>query len=335
VLHNQFEQELRKYLDIEGVSLFVNGHLALEGVLEALELKGEVITTPFTFSSTTHALVRQGLCPVFADIKADDFTLDPAGIEKLITKKTCAIVPVHVYGNICDTGRIETLAARYGLKVIYDAAHAFGETVDGVSVARFGDASLFSFHATKTFNSIEGGLITTDDLDLVARLRLLKNFGIKNTEEVEVIGTNAKMNEFAAAMGLCNLRYLEREVEKRGAAVARYREGLVDVAGIQLNVIQPRLVSNHSYFPIVVHEDVYGHTRDELAARLAEHGIGTRRYFYPLTSDLACYADFDAGETPVARKTANRVLTLPIYADLPLEDVERISEIIRSFGSAL
>jgi dTDP-4-amino-4,6-dideoxygalactose transaminase len=331
-LHERFEQELQDYLGVEGVSLFANGHLALEGIFETLGLQGEVITTPFTFASTTHALVRQGLRPVFADIKADDFTLDLAKIEGLITEKTCAIVPVHVYGNICDTEGIEALAAQHGLKVIYDAAHAFGETIDGVSVARLGDASLFSFHATKVFNSIEGGLITTEDPALLPALRLYKNFGIKNAEEVEYAGTNAKMNEFAAAMGLCNLRYLEREIAARAAVCACYREQLEGVAGIQMNVVQPGVASNYAYFPIIVHEEAYGRTRDELAEHLAEHGVIVRKYFYPLTSDFACYAKLDAGHTPVARSIASRVMTLPIYADLSLEDVERISGIIRSFG---
>ena len=226
--HKKLQTELKNYLQVPEIELFTNGHMALEMALQALELPqgGEVITTPFTFASTTHAIVRNGLEPVFCDIRPDTFTIDPTKIEKLITPKTCAILPVHVYGNICDVEEINDIAKRHGLKVIYDAAHAFGETYKGVGVGNFGDVSCFSFHATKVFNTIEGGAATYQDPELGKRLYELKNFGIRGPESVVSVGANAKMNEFCAAMGLCNLRHLHEEIAKRHAVVKRYRECL-------------------------------------------------------------------------------------------------------------
>ena len=247
--HKKLEKELAEYLNSPNVSLFTNGHLALECAIDALNLTGEVITTPFTFASTTHAIVRNGLEPVFCDINPDDYTIDTDNLERLITDKTSAIVPVHVYGNICNVNEIERIARKYNLKVIYDAAHSFGVTVDGVGVGNFGDASMFSFHATKVFNTIEGGAVTFRNLDFGRKLNDLKNFGITGPETVEYVGGNAKMNEFQAAMGICNLRHIESEINKRKVVVERYRERLSGIHGIKLSQIQKGVRSNYCLLP--------------------------------------------------------------------------------------
>lgn len=231
--HKQLQEELKKYLAVDHVELVTNGHMALELTLQAMNLQGEVITTPFTFASTTHAIVRNGLEPVFCDIDPVTYTIDITKLERLITDRTCAIVPVHVYGNVCNIEEIERLAHKYELKVLYDAAHTFGETYNGQGVGTFGDASCFSFHATKVFNTIEGGAVCYHDEELGKRLYELKNFGIHGPEEVEAVGANAKMNEFCAAMGLCNLRHVDEEIAKRKAVVERYRERLSGVDGIR------------------------------------------------------------------------------------------------------
>ncbi len=327
--HQAFEGALRDYLAVPCVELFTNGHLALENVLQAMELQGEIITTPFTFASTTHAIVRSGCTPVFCDINETDYTLDVSKLESLITEKTTAILPVHVYGNLCDVDAIDAIAKKHGLKVIYDAAHAFGVTKDGVSAACFGDAAMFSFHATKVFHSIEGGALCYADESLGPRLRAWKNFGITGPEDVIYPGGNAKMNEFAAAMGLCNLRHLEEEIAKRKAVVEHYRQKLGGVSGLQLCAEVPGVKENYAYFPVVF--DGYKDSRDEVFARLAQHGIGARKYFYPLTNSFACYAGkpgFDPDATPVAKYIADRVLTLPLYADLSLDDADRICSVI-------
>lgn len=327
--HQHLQAELEAYLGVPHVTLYTNGHLALEGVLAAMDLPrgGEVITTPFTFASTTQAIVRSGLTPVFCDIDPDTYTLDPAKIEPLITDKTCAIVPVHVYGNLCDVDAIAAIAKRHGLKVIYDAAHAFGATLRGAGVASFGDASMFSFHATKVFHTIEGGAVCYSDGDLTARLDAGKNFGLTAPEEITYAAGNAKMNEFQAAMGLCNLRHLEGEIAKRKAVVERYRERLSGVPGIVLCKEQKDVCSNYAYFPAVF--DGYARNRDQIAALLVEHGIHARKYFYPLTGTCRAYENrFPIQKTPVAEHIARRVLTLPLYADLRLEDVDRICDLI-------
>ena len=331
VKHRELQSRLEEYLGVPHVTLYTNGHLALENILAAMNFpKGsEVVTTPFTFASTTHAIVRCGLTPVFCDVREDDYTLDPDKLEPLITGKTVAIVPVHVYGNLCDADAIRQIADKHGLKVIYDAAHAFGVTKNGVSAACFGDASMFSFHATKVFNTIEGGAVCYSDGGLVQVLNDRKNFGIRGPEDVEYVGGNAKMNEFQAAMGLCNLRHLSEEIAKRRIAAERYRERLSDVPGIKLCEPQPGVESNYAYFPVVF--DGYRHDRDEVFANLAARGITARKYFYPLTNDFACYRDLPtagADRTPIARRIAANVLTLPLYADLAVEDVDRICEII-------
>jgi len=327
IKHKQLEVDLKDYLDTSNITLFTNGHLALECAITAFNLAGEIITTPFTFASTTHAIVRNGLEPVFCDINSDDYTMDTDKLEGLITDKTSAIIPVHVYGNICDIDEIENLAKKYNLKVIYDAAHAFGVTVNGESVANFGDASMFSFHATKVFHTIEGGAVTYKDGSLSKKLNDLKNFGITGPESVEYVGGNAKMNEFQAAMGICNLRHIDDEIAKRKIVVERYIGRLSSVKGIKLCKPQTGAKSNYAYFPVVF--DGYKMSRDEVFEKLKAENIYARKYFYPLTNSFECYMGrFDVGKTPVAKYVADRVLTLPLYADLALDDVDRICDII-------
>ncbi|NFA42793.1 DegT/DnrJ/EryC1/StrS family aminotransferase [Clostridium botulinum] len=327
VKHKQLEAELLKYLDTSNITLFTNGHLALECIISALELTGEVITTPFTFASTTHAIVRNGLEPVFCDINPDDYTMDTDKLESLITEKTSAIIPVHVYGNVCNVKEIERIAKKHNLKVIYDAAHTFGIKVDGIGIANFGDASMFSFHATKVFNTIEGGAITFRDEKLSKVLYDIKNFGITGPESVEYVGGNAKMNEFQAAMGICNLRHVDKEIEKRKAVVERYVKRLSNINGIKLCKPKTGVKSNYAYFPVVF--DGYKLNRDEVFEKLKSENIIARKYFYPLTNSFECYkGKFNIETTPVAKYIADKVLTLPLYADLTLEDVDRICDII-------
>ncbi len=331
VEHQQLQAELEAFLGIPHVILCTNGHLALENAIAAMRLPegAEVITTPFTFASTTNAIFRNGLTPVFCDVNPEDYTIDAGKIEALITEKTAAIVPVHVYGNMCDVERIQAIADKHGLKVVYDAAHAFGVRYKGVSAACFGDASMFSFHATKVFHTIEGGAVCFRDDGLVATLNEMKNFGIRDAETVAYAGGNAKMSEFQAAMGLCNLRHLAGEIEKRKAVVERYRGNLSGIPGLKLCAPQKDVESNYAYFPVVF--DGFGADRDEVFAALAEADIGARKYFYPLTNSFACYADLPTAgteKTPAAAFLADRVLTLPLYADLALEDVDRICKVI-------
>lgn len=327
--HKQLQTELCNFMGVENIDLFTNGHMAIELTLQAMNLQGEVITTPFTFASTTHAIVRNGLEPVFCDIDPVTFTMDTDKLESLITDRTCAILPVHVYGNVCNIEEIERIAHKYELKVIYDACHTFGETYKGKGIGSFGDASCFSFHATKAFNTIEGGAVCFKDKHLGAILYELKNFGIHGPEEVSAVGANAKMNEFCAAMGLCNLRHLETEIEKRKKVAERYRSHLEGVEGLQLNVIQQEVKSNYAYFPVIFEEKVYGSSRAEVFDALAEQGIGARKYFYPLTNTFSAFhGKYNVLETPVALHISKRVLTLPMYADLALEDVDRICDII-------
>ena len=332
VKHQLFEQQLKEYLHTPNVTLFTNGHLALENILEAMNFpKGaEVITTPFTFASTTHAIVRCGLTPVFCDIKPDDYTIDESKIEALITDKTCAILPVHVYGNVCNVEAIQEIADEHSLKVIYDAAHSFGVTYKGNSTANFGDVAMFSFHATKVFNTIEGGAVCYSDDTLYTELNDRKNFGMHSSDEWLYIGGNAKMNEFQAAMGICNLRHLDNEISKRKRVAERYREHLSGIEGIKLNPIQQGVKSNYAYFPVVFSGK---HNRDEIFERLAANSIFARKYFYPLTNEFECYKDYprvDVSKTPVAKRISEGVLCLPMYADLSLDDVDRICSIILS-----
>ena len=331
VKHKRLQAQLEEYLAVPHVTLYTNGHLALENVIAAMNLPvgGEVITTPFTFASTTHAIVRNGLVPVFCDINDVDYTMDVTKIEALITEKTCAVVPVHVYGNICDVDALQTIAEKYGLKVIYDAAHAFGVTYKGRGIGNFGDASMFSFHATKVFNTIEGGAVTFTEDALEDVLYDMKNFGIRGPEEVVFVGGNAKMSEFQAAMGICNLRHVEEEISKRKMVVERYRSRLTGIPGIKLCMDQQNVKCNYAYFPVVF--DGYKYDRDEVFALLQKQNIVARKYFYPLSNSFRCYRNLPtagAEKTPVAKHIADRVLTLPLYADLELETVDRICDLI-------
>lgn len=332
VKHQKLERELIKFLKSDGVSLFSNGHMALELGIQALNLTGEVITTPYTFASTTHAIVRNGLEPIFCDIDEETFTIDTTKIEELITDKTSAIVPVHVYGNVCDVTEINRIAKKYGLKVLYDADHAFGETYNGESVANFGDISMFSFHATKVFNTIEGGALTYSDDELGLNLARLKNFGIRNEELVDFVGSNAKMNEFSAAMGLCNLKHLSEEIEKRKKVYETYNSLLSDIKGLRIFKVQKEVEPNYAYFPIIVDSEVYGRSRNELKKFLEDNGIFARKYFYPITSAFDCYhGKFDPYKTPIALHYSKRVLTLPMYADLSIDNIKKICELIKDF----
>ena len=327
--HNEFAEKLKEYLGVDYIELLVNGHMALELTIQAMNLKGEVITTPFTFASTTHAIVRNGLTPVFCDIEPDTYTINTEQIESLITDKTCLILPVHVYGNICNVEKIEAVAKKYELKVIYDAAHTFGETYQGKGIGNYGDASCFSFHATKVFNSIEGGAVCFRDARLGDALWDLKNFGIHGPEEIAAVGANAKMNEFCAAMGICNLRHIDEEIAKRKMVALRYRERLSDTPGIKISKEQKDVVPNYAYFPIVIDESMFGASRSEVFSRLEKEGVGARKYFYPLTNTFSAFhGRYDVEKTPVALHISKRILSLPIYADLEMKDVDRICNVI-------
>lgn len=327
--HQKLSEELCRYLCVDNIELLTNGHMALELTLQAMNLQGEVITTPFTFASTTHAIVRNGLEPVFCDINPDDFTIDVSKIEKLITDRTSAILPVHVYGNVCNVEEIERIAQKYGLKVIYDAAHTFGVKYKNKGIGTYGDASCFSFHATKVFNTIEGGAVCFRNKEFGRILYGLKNFGIRGPEVVDGVGANAKMNEFCAAMGICNLRHVDEEIEKRRKVTECYCTYLEGVEGIQLNSIQENVKSNYAYFPIIVDEKKFGNSRNEVFHELEKNGIMARKYFYPLTNTFDCFhGKYDVDKTPIALHISKRVLTLPLYADLALEDVERICRIV-------
>lgn len=327
--HQQLEEELAYYLGTPWVSLFASGHSALEYVIGALKLTGEVITTPFTFVSTVHAIVRNGLKPVFCDVEPETYTIDPDKLEALINERTSAILPVHVYGNVCNLDRIEEIARRHNLKVIYDAAHAFGVRVQGRGIGSFGNASVFSFHATKVFHTIEGGAVTTADASLKETLYCLRDFGISGPGSIRFIGGNGKMNEFQAAMGLCNLRHIDEEIRKREKVVGRYRQNLKDVPGIQMLKAQPGVETNYAYFPVLFDKGVFGKSRDQICDSLLEDDILARKYFYPLISDLECYRGrFDTRETPIACSVSERVLCLPLYAGLEEKEVDRICRIV-------
>lgn len=325
-IHNEFMEKVGDYLDVGNVSLFTNGHLALCVAIRALGLTGEVITTPFTFASTTHAIVDCGLTPVFCDINPDTYTIDADKIEALITEKTSAIIPVHVYGNVCDVEKIDAIAKKHNLKVIYDAAHVFGVKIGDRGIGTYGDISMFSFHATKVFNTIEGGCLTYSDKSLESKITSLRNFGITSPESVDYVGTNAKMNEFQAAMGLCNLKRIDECITSRKEAEKVYRERLENVPEIKLCPIQGNVIRNHAYFPVVF--EGYKLTRDEVMQKLAQNDIFARKYFYPITNEFSCYKGKYKGETPIAKEISEKVLTLPMYEGLTKEDVNRICDVI-------
>lgn len=338
-LHEEFKEKLKNYLKSDEITLVSNGHLGLEIALKAFQFpkSAEIITTPFTFASTTHAIVNNGLKPVFCDINLEDYNIDCDKIERLITDKTVAIMPVHVFGTPCDVEKIEKIAEKYNLKVIYDAAHAFGVQISERGIGSFGDISMFSLHATKVFNSIEGGVLTYKDEKLRKKLRLLKNFGITGPETVESVGINCKMNEFQSAMGLVNLRYIDEQIKKREEITLKYRENLKEVDGLKLLEDKEGIKHNYSYFPILIDEEKFGLNRDTLFQKLQEYNIFTRKYFYPLVVDFDCYKDIYSGlELENAKYVANRVLTLPIYGELELVKVdyicEAIKEIVKKYG---
>lgn len=328
--HQELEKKIKEYLNVPNVSLFTNGHMALYIAINSFKFPegSEVITTPYTFSSTTHAIVQNNLKPVFCDISPDDYTIDVNKIERLITDKTVAILPVHVYGHVCDVEKIQEIAKKHNLKVIYDAAHVFGVKYKGKSIANYGDISMFSFHATKVFNTIEGGALVYNDDNKKPLLDRIKNFGI-NGEDVDIVGTNAKMNEFCAAMGLCNLRHLDDEIAKREIVYKRYLERLSGVEGLKISKLQKHVTSNYAYFPVVCDKDIFGKNRDEILEELAKENIYGRKYFYPLINDYQCYKNaYSSKKTPVAKKISDNVLTIPMYADLNLEDVDKICDVI-------
>ncbi len=302
-LWREFADKLSDFLDAKYCMPLTNGHMALELTIQAFELSGEVITTPFTFASTTHAIVRNGLTPVFCDIRRSDCTIDPEKIEELITDKTSAIVPVHVYGMPCDVEAIERIAGKHNLKVIYDAAHAFGEKIKGRNISSFGDAAIFSFHATKSFNSIEGGCTVVRDKATLIRAYQLHNFGIMDEESVEFVGANAKMNEFQAALGLCNLKHIDENLAKRKALFDIYKERLSAIPGIRmLDYDEENIEYNYSYLPVFINKDEYGEDRNEVYDRLLKNKVHVRNYFYPLTNDFACYKDKNfRGDTKIGR----------------------------------
>ena len=323
----KFEEKLKQFLGCDNIWLFANGHVAMEVALQSLNLSGEVITTPYTHISTTNAIVRNGLTPVFVDVKEDNYTINPELIEAAITEKTVAIVATHVYGFLCDVEAIDRIAKKNNLKVVYDAAHAFGVTLNGVSAANFGDAAMFSTHATKVFHTIEGGLVSYQDPKLFEAMQYIVNFGFVNQEEADYVGTNARMNEFEAVMGICNLRHLNEEIAKRKAAGDRFTERLDGVKGIKLIKPEKGLVWNYSYYPVIF--DGYRCNRDEIQAKLAGENIYARKYFYPITNRFHCYMDqYGDANVPVAAHAADCVLTLPMFADLSIEDADRICDII-------
>ena len=328
--HQRLEQKLEEYLDVSYLSLMVNGHMALELAIQAFGFPdgAEVITTPFTFISTTHAILRNRLNPVFCDVKSEDGTIDEKKIEGLITKKTVAIIPVHVYGNVCNVDEIQKIADKYHLKVIYDAAHAFGVKYKGRGIGNYGDASVFSFHATKVFNTVEGGAVSFSDAELYERLYNLKNFGIRSEEIVEEIGVNAKMNEFCAIMGLCNLSRIHKVIEKRKLWCEYYKRNLKGVKGIRTFKSNLHSVSNYAYFPVLI-QNGYCMNRDKLYELLKRNNIYTRKYFYPITADQKCFEN-KYREVPLeqARQISRQVLVLPLYEELDTGRIERVTDII-------
>lgn len=329
--HKKLEAALAEYLKVPYVSLFTNGTLPLITALQALHITGEVITTPYSFVATTHALWWNGIKPVFVDIEWETGCIDPSKIEAAITPRTTAIMPVHVYGKPCDTKAIKEIADKYGLKVIYDAAHAFGVEVDGESVLNAGDMSTLSFHATKVYNTVEGGAMVMHDEATKKRIDYLKNFGFAGETEVVAPGINSKMDEIRAAYGLLNLRQVDAAIEARHKVAIRYREALKDVEGISFWNDLPGVRHNYSYFPIFVDAARYGMTRDELYFKMKERGVLGRRYFYPLISTFSTYRGLESAapsNLPVATKMADEVICLPMHHALSEEDIERVIDLI-------
>lgn len=329
--HKQLETELASYLKVSFLSLFTNGTLPLITALQAMRISGEVITTPYSFVATTHALWWNGITPVFVDIDPQTCNIDPNKIEAAITSRTSAIMPVHCYGRPCDTRAIQDIADKYGLKVIYDAAHAFGVEVDGRSILNEGDMSTLSFHATKVYNTIEGGALICHDEKTKQRIDYLKNFGFAGETTVVAPGINSKMDEIRAAYGLLNLRQVDSAIEARHQVAIKYREALKDVSGITFFDDIEGVRHNYSYFPIFVDEEKYGMSRDELYFKMREHNVYGRRYFYPLISTFSTYRGLHSSHPdnlPVATRIANQVICLPMHHALSYEDIQRIIELI-------
>lgn len=330
-IYKKLQKQMIEYLEVAELSLFVNGHMALEMAIQTMNFsKGaEVIVTPYTFVSTIHAISRNGLIPVFCDIRMDDYTIDTEKIESLITEKTVAIIPVHVYGNVCDVETIQAIADKYNLKVIYDAAHAFGVKYKGIGIGNYGDMSMFSFHATKVFNTIEGGAVSFKNKKYCVRLHELKNFGIHGEDHVNEIGGNAKLDEFRAAMGICNLRYIDENIAKRKRVAERYAQWLSNVPGIRLMKMRENVQTNYAYYPIYIDSARFGKTRDDVYADLKEQDIYTRKYFYPATNEMECYTkNYNVQKTPIAHDVSCNILCLPMYSDLTLETVDKICKVI-------
>ena len=330
IYHKQLEEELKKYLDVPELSLMVNGHMSLELAIQAFDFPegSEVITTPFTFISTTHAIVRNHLTPVFCDVKLSDGTIDESKIEDLITDKTVAILPVHVYGNVCNVEEIQRIADKHHLKVIYDAAHAFGVKYKGKGIGSYGDASIFSFHATKVFNTIEGGAVASSDHSLYEKLYNLKNFGIHGEELVTDVGANAKMNEFCAIMGLCNLKHIDEELDDRKERYSYYRSKLDKIKGISFLEKKKSATNNYAYMPVLITNE-FGKSRNELYTILRAHGVYARKYFYPITADQECFKGKYANVAlENARDIAERILVVPFYEGIGWNQLDRIVEII-------
>lgn len=322
------EEKLKEYLGVKNIVMYTNGHLALEAAISYFNFPrgSEIITTPFTFVSTTNSIIRCGLTPVFCDINEKDCTIDVTKIEALITEKTVAIMPVHVYGNICDVEAIERIAKKHHLKVIYDAAHAFGVRYKGRGIASYGDISMFSFHATKVFHTIEGGCLCFNDDSMKLPLEQQKDFGIVDAEHCDYAGGNAKMNEFQASMGLCNLRHIDEYISSRKKAVDQYQKRLFGVKGIKLLEPQDDVLSNYAYLPVIF--DDYKKSRDEIKDELAKNDIGARKYFYPITNEYSYSKGKYKGDTPIAESISKKVLTLPLYSDLSIEEINSICDII-------
>lgn len=331
-LHRQLEKELAEYLKVPYISLFTNGTLPLITALQALRITGEVITTPYSFVATTHSLWWNGIKPVFVDVDPLNCGLDPAKIEAAITPKTTAIMPVHCYGKPCDTKAIQEIADKYGLKVIYDAAHAFGVEVDGESILNAGDMSTLSFHATKVYNTIEGGALVVKDEQTKKRIDYLKNFGFANETTVVAPGINSKMDEVRAAYGLLNLRQVDAAIAARQKVAQKYREALRDMPGITFFDDMPGVRHNYSYFPIFIDAERFGKTRDELYFEMRGANVLGRRYFYPLISDFSTYRGLPSAtreNLPEAYRLADTVLCLPMHHELSEEDINRV---LKFFG---
>lgn len=329
--HQEFEKKLADFLGIKYISLFANGTLALITALQELKITGEVITTPYSFVASTHALWWNGIKPVFADIEPEYCTIDPEKIEAAITAKTTAIVPVHVYGNPCNVEKIQEIADTYGLKVIYDAAPAFGVEINKNSVLNYGNLSVLSFHATKTFNTIEGGAIICHDEKTKKRIDFLKNFGFADETIVVAPGINAKMNELQAAYGLLQLKTFNEQIAKRKTIDDTYRELLKDVEGINFLNKNEGVKYNYSYFPIFVNQEKYGMSRDDLYNKLKEHNIYSRRYYYPLISNFSAYKGLDSAKSdnlPIANRISDQVICLPIYPDIESNAIKRVIDLI-------